>query len=204
MNRQSCFAFKIFILLFLFIGNMAFAGIYSTLQTGEVVEEGDYKGYLSAQLINNRLGVTGHLEVPFSINSSLQFGANKGRGFLTIDASWKWIPIPDYEKQPAIGGLFGLSYIRYSSDSSSSGFATYVHPLISKKITFSSGTLIGYTGLLVGVLFREGMDTIYPIRWAVGSEMSFDQLEKWSFILELDLRLRHTYNAISFGVSYTI
>lgn len=204
---QKLFYLKNFIVFCIFslvVTSHCMAGYYSTLETAEIVNEGDYKVNASAYW-NEGFGFAGYFEAPFSSNSSWRAGLGKGKGYLHIDGGWKWIPIPDYEKQPAIGSIFGISYLYYSADPSGSLLVLSAHPIISKKITISSIEIVPYTGLFLGVALGRGNGLSIPVRWTIGSEISSPHyLENWSMILELSLRLRHTANVFSIGVSYLI
>ena len=115
----------------------SWGGIHSTLETGEIADR--IKANISTQwLINGGyegIGVMGHMEVPFSESSSWKVGLGRGTDIsLQVDGSWKWIPIPDYDGQPAIGLLSGATYIHCPCpDSNAASAFGVVHTPYSLK-----------------------------------------------------------------------
>ena len=185
----------------------SWGGIHSTLETGEVIDR--IKANISTQwLINGGyegIGVMGHIEVPFSESSSWKVGLGRGTDInLQVDGGWKWIPVPDYDGQPAIGLLSGATYIHCPCPDSdaSSAFGLYTHPILSKKIKANFGTFNTYTGPLLGFMFNDN-NIWYPIRLTLGSELVIDSMKNLGFILEGSLNLNNSTNSVALGLGYT-
>lgn len=206
----------------LMAGGVAFGDIYSTLETAEIPNPGDYKLNVATRWGQQEFTLLTALQVPFSESSSWGIGLGLGKHYLHLDANWKWTPIPDYENQPAIGLLFGLAYLHkrggqvvYIDDMDSLAPASksiperrslkglYVHPLASKRMPLSSvGEIVVYGGPFIGLMFPDNLESYLPARLAIGSELFFDTLENWSFLLEVSLNIRRSANILSIGVSY--
>ena len=184
----------------------SWGGIHSTLETGEIAER--IRANISTQwLINGGyegVGVMGNVEVPFSESSSWKVGLGKGSDInLQADGSWKWVPIPDYERQPAVGLISGVTYIHCPCPNSGadSTFGLYVHPILSKKIEADFGTFNTYTGPLLGFMFGDN-NTQYPVRFTLGSELMIDSMKNLGFILEGSLNLSNSTNSVALGLGY--
>ena len=193
------------ILIVSLVISQTWAGIHSTLETGEIVDR--VKVNISTQLVGDGdysgLGLMGHLEIPYSDSSSWTIGIGRSNQVnVQFDGSWKWIPIPDYNNQPAIGTLLGVTYINSYSDSDSpSAMGLYAHPIVSKKIKANFGTFNTYAGPLLGLMFHES-DTWYPIRLAMGSELILNSLKNLGFMLEGSININNSVNGIALGVGY--
>ena len=202
--KQLSYLIAVFIISLMV--SKSWGGIHSTLETGEVVDR--IRANVSTQwLINGEyegIGVMGHLEVPLSESSSWKVGLGKGSDInLQVDGSWKWIPIPDYEGQPAVGLVSGVTYIHCPcpNSSSASAFGLYAHPILSKKIDANFGTFNTYTGPLLGFMFNDN-NTWYPIRFTLGSELIIDGMKNLGFILEGSLNLKNSANSVALGIGY--
>ncbi len=204
---QSTLRWRLFYLVVVVMSlvvSKSWGGIHSTLETGEIVDR--IKANISTQwLINGGyegVGVMGHMEIPFSESSSWKVGLGRGTDInLQVDGSWKWIPIPDYENQPAVGLLSGVTYIHCPCPNSPSAFGLYTHPIVSKKIRANFGTFNTYTGPLLGFMFNDN-DTWYPIRLTLGSELIVDSMKNLGFTLEGSLNLNNSTNSVAFGIGY--
>lgn len=186
------------------ITSQAWGGIHSTLETGEIVTR--LKANISTQIVGNGdysgAGLIAHLEIPYSESSSWTIGIGRARHVnVQFDGSWKWIPIPDYNNQPAIGTLLGITYIHCPCSDSQSAMGLYAHPIVSKKLKASFGTFNTYAGPLLGLMFHRS-DSWYPIRLAMGSELTLDSLKSLGFMLEGSININSSVNAIALGVGY--
>ena len=206
LERLKQLPYLITVLIVFLMVSESWGGIHSTLETGEIVER--IKANVSTQwLINGEyegVGVMGHVEAPFSESSSWRIGLGKGSDInLQVDGSWKWIPIPDYEGQPAVGFISGLAYIHCPCPNSgaTSAFGLYTHPILSKKIEASFGTFNTYTGPLLGFMFNDN-NTWYPVRFTLGSELVIDSMKNLGFILEGSLNLNNSTNSVALSIGY--
>jgi hypothetical protein len=91
----------------------------------------------------------------------------------------KWIPIPDVDKQPAMGINIGLVY---GKDGDYSDLTFRFEPMLSKKIDVEGTVFTPYAAAPVGMRMRDTSnpyindDTKATFQLVVGSQL---QVEKW-------------------------
>ncbi len=197
------------ILLFSLTSHLTWAGVHSTLQTGEVTNR--LKMNISSYLINREgsagldiegLAIMGHVEIPYTESSSWRLGIGKGNFDVQLDGSWKWIPIPDHNNQPAIGTLLGMTYIHCSTCVEAPyEMGLYAQPIISKTFRTNFGSFNTYTGPMMAIMFHES-NLWYPIRFAAGSELTLNNLQSLGFMLEGSLNISNSTNAVALGINY--
>lgn len=173
---------------------------YSTMDTGDVLPEGKYSIGAETQFItNNDSGA--NLVTRFDGGISEEAGFRGELGFGTTDlhlgAFFKWIPIPDYDQQPAIGITSGLVFAEYSGHSEVS---LRFHPIISKGFATEFGKITPYGSLPFG-LRSYNDDTDVPVQMTLGSELFFSQIPLWRFKGEVGFDLNDAFTYISIGAS---
>src|SRR5438045_1900949 len=106
---------KIIMLLFVLTG--APAGAYiNVMDTGEMLAPGHFRAMIEPQYIFDKIpgaALAGRFDLP--INDNLNGRVLLGGGAIDFEsgAFIKWVPIPDYKNQPAIGLDAGVTYVRY-------------------------------------------------------------------------------------------
>lgn len=91
----------------LFFSSQNSHAFYETGESGEIAKEGTYKIGLMPQLRlsdGSGMNFTGFFDRALNDESSLRIHAGLGETDFYMGGSYKWIPIPDYKNQPAIGG----------------------------------------------------------------------------------------------------
>jgi hypothetical protein len=184
----------------LFFQNFSHA-YFTTGESGEIPKSGVYRIGLEPQFILS--GTTGtnfgaFIDVPVgeaaSIRGRLGFGVTD---FFT-SFSYKWIPIPDYGKQPAMGGKAEFIYARIGVNSAT---AIRIHPLISKKFEVNYGNITTYGALPLSITNTQtGTDTAMQL--AGGIEISPKQIANWSFGTEIGFSLNKSFNYLSGSATY--
>lgn len=188
--------------------SLSFAGkaqaYYSTLDTGDVLKEGEYQVMLSPQWIFNRFdgaNFTGRLDMGLMEGVSARGILGFGKVDFQIGGLVKWIPFPDAEGQPAIGGEAGMLIARVGNVTQ---YSLRLHPLISKKIETEVGDVSPYLSLPMGVTIQSGGidQTFVPVQLVVGSELRPLEMPKWSFFGELGVNMSKSFGYASVGVAY--
>lgn len=171
----------------------------STIDTGDLVPEGKYQAIIEGQFVTdpdsgaNFIGrVDGSIDDETGWRGLLGFGDTD----FEVGGFIKWIPIPDFEDQPALGALAGVTYARESSDSE---LAARIHPLISKRFGLELGDITPYASLPFGLHSRgkKRIDddgdvqdkTFMTLQLAAGVKFRPSSLENWSFGGELGFSL---------------
>jgi hypothetical protein len=113
----------------------------------------------------------------------------------------KWIPFPDTESQPAIGGEAGLIVARIGSLTQ---YSIRFHPLISKKIELEIGDLIPYGSLPLGITVQSGGvdETFVPVQLVGGAELRPLEMKNWSFFGEVGVNLTKSFGYVTAAVAY--
>jgi hypothetical protein len=174
------------------------------MDTGEIIDKGQYRASIEPQLVVSQFdgfNMIGRFDVGRNESSSMRFlmGGGSASGF-EVGGFYKWIPIPDYENQPAIGLTGGAIF---ASPESTNLIALRVHPVISKKfkaLIIGDDTLIPYASLPLGVTFAKAKN-YYPLQLAVGSEYRPEKWKKMSVSLEIGMNLHDAFSYISAAFS---
>lgn len=201
--RSSGFVIRSLQVLILVVfggGSASSWAYYPTMDTGELLKSGEHRVSLEPTIVFNDLnGYNQIIRFDLPANESGNFRTLIGAGAVGFQAGafYKWIPIPDYQKQPAIGLLGGLIYAR---DEGINYLNLRLHPLASKKLpTDDAGLFTPFVALPFGVTFTDGK-TRLPFQLALGTEWQPANLKRVSFMTELALNLHESYSHIAIGV----
>ncbi len=137
----------------------------SHMTTGDILQKNQVQalGYLEfwrGTNVNARLsmGLTEDLQGDLEVSSGdIDFMAS---------AMAKWVPIPDYQKQPALGIRGGLTYLDTNSYTQTSFSAT---PFASKSFESPHGKFAPYAGVPLS-LNTNSDDTFFTARMILGLE----------------------------------
>ncbi len=112
-------------------------------------------------------------------------------GFLT-GSFLKWVPFPDYQYQPAIGGGIGLSYNLLNTRTHY--FSLHLRPLISKEFGTAVGKFIPYLAFPGSIRIENFSKVQFPLRISMGirGELFFIHFHKFECNIEFSTDLRKT------------
>ena len=183
-----------------FFSLSAFA-FYSTIDTGEIIEPGKYRILGEAQGItdnNSGLNVNGRVDWGLNEESSIRGLVGVGTTDFHLGGFFKWVPIPDYSKQPAIGVLAGLVYAHHQS---ANELSLRVHPMVSKGFDVDFGKITPYGALPFGLRSFQSRTDI-PLQLAGGTELIFQEIRPWRFFAEVGFDLNKAFSYFSLAASY--
>lgn len=177
---------------------------YSTLDTGDVLKEGEYQVMLSPQWVFNQYdgaNFTGRLDMGLMEGVSARGVLGFGKVDFQIGGLVKWIPFPDAEGQPAIGGEAGLIIARIGSITQ---YSFRFHPLVSKKLETEIGDVTPYLSLPIGITIQSGGgdQTFMPVQLVLGAEVRPLEMPKWGFFGEVGANMTKSFGYATVGVSY--
>lgn len=172
---------------------------YSTIDTGELLPKGRYRSSIETNVVTNDmngLNLVGRVDMGF--NESSNFRALIGAGAVGFQTGllYKWIPIPDYENQPAIGLLGGFVFAR---DEGNNFLSLRVHPLISKKLKSEAGLFTPFAALPFGITTTKAKNT-FPMQFTAGSEWKPNDWKYVSFMAEVGVNLHESFGYVSAAV----
>lgn len=175
-------------------------GFLTVGESGELVKPGLYQVGVEPQVdfTNSGFNIAAFAGAPYGNDGSLR--AKVGLGYVGFEAalSYKWIPIPDYEKQPAIGAKVEAGYANKSGASTST---LRLMPLVSKKFDTENGLFIPYGSLPLNFIFApSGNTTGYQL--VGGTEYYPPDLPKWMFSGELGANLGSSNTYVSGSATY--
>ena len=168
-------------------------------ETGELLQEGDFRLGLLPQLKLSDGGGTNFgafLDIPYSQSVNSRFALGGGDVDFWAQASAKWIPFPDYQRQPAMGLRGALLYAR---ESNLNFYSVQITPLISKITDSAYGKMIPYIGLPVTLTYSDNRSRT-GLQFAIGNEWVVSPA--FQVGAELDLNLSNTTSAISVHLNF--
>jgi hypothetical protein len=166
------------------------------LETGDVLETGNHKaqvGLLGATSGDTGLDFMARFATPIHRDAEVQaeLGAG-GSSDIFAGAYIKYVPFPDFGRQPAVGVRAGYGFTQYSGDSVS---AFQLQPLASKLWTTDIGEFTPYFGLPMSITSRDG-ESYIPMQAVIGSSFKPNQLDKVNFKLEYGMNVIRSFNYI--------
>lgn len=177
------------------------AAYQSLLSTGDMVQPEKFQllGYIE-NIFDDLDGFNANVRGTYGITDELQGDLELGAGEFDVmlGAFLKWVPIPDYEKQPAIGVRAGLSYFdtdRYSQTSITA------MPFVSKGVESPQGRFTPYIGFPLAINSNSN-DTFFSSRIAFGTEWTHPEQKQIHVVGELGLELSKSFNSLTIGASY--
>ncbi len=145
-------------------------GAFLTLsESTEIINPGNYRIGLAPQVrmsdgggFNAGVYVDGHL--PDAMNWRAMIGGGETDFF--AQGSVKWIPFPDYDRQPAMGGRMTVFYAR---DSELDFTGIQLAPMVSKNVDTDWGVMTPYLGLPISFISAKNNNKT-ALQLAIGAE----------------------------------
>lgn len=187
----------------------AFA-FYTFQDSGDLLEAGRYATATEVQFVTSRdSGANFVGKIDGGLNDEFNFRAVIGTGNtdFQIQGLLKWVPIPDYENQPAIGLATGFLWARYesraSADQTENEFSVRVIPFISKKFDTDIGPFTPYAALPFAIRDYASESDV-PFNAAIGSKFSHVDLAGVTFTGELGFDIDESFDYVSIGAIFSM
>lgn len=184
----------------LLVTSFSAQALYSTLDTGDVLGENKMEVSAETQFITDRdtgINLIARFDRGYRDDSQIRGLIGIGTTDFHIGGYYKWVPIPDYDNQPAVGLIGGIIYARHQEmNELSLRFA----PIVSKKIkTEQIGEVTPYVSLPIGLRsFNE--ETEFPVQFELGTRYKHPNLNKVKFNAELGFNVRKAFTYVSVGL----
>lgn len=170
----------------------------SLMTTGDILQKNQVQGLGYLEFWR---GTNANARLSVGINEELQGDFEVGSGdidFMT-SANLKWVPFPDYERQPALGIRGGLTYIDTDRYSQTSVVAT---PFASKAFESPHGKFAPYAGVPLAVNSNSD-DTFFTARMIVGLEWTPINMSNFHVIGEGGLKISNkSFGSVNIGAAY--
>jgi len=138
-------------------------------ETAEILPANYYKIGLAPQAVLSdgggfNLGFYVDTHIDGDLDGRIEFGG--GNTDFWTQASVKWVPFPDVDKQPAMGGRVAVIYAR---DEEKNYMGFQITPIFSKKADTRYGDMIPYVGLPI-TWFSSKSRSYTSTQFTVGAE----------------------------------
>lgn len=176
---------------------------YYTLQdTGELLKPKEMRFGAEAQIITHGdttgVNAIGRFDKGFNDEMNFRFELGAGTTDVVGGAYLKWVPFPDFEKQPAVGFEVGGHYAHYNSHSEVS---IQVVPFASKTFETDVGVITPYAALPFAFATYNGDSTV-PVLLVLGSRYRSPDVKQCDFTAELGFDIHQAPNSITFGAIF--
>ncbi len=187
-------------LIFIILTTFNAQAYYSLMDTAELVEEGKFNSNIETQFITDGesgLNLIGRLDSRLTDETGYRIEAGFGVVDFNIAAFYKWAPIPDTHKQPAISISGGVSLARYKfGNETANDLSLRAHPIISKNFQMDFGQLTPYGGIPMGLRSVDG-NTDFIAQLALGTQIKPREFKNMSFLGEIGFDLNEAFTYIS-------
>lgn len=184
----------------LFLSSSAL-GFMTVQETAEISPMGKYKLGLEPQLRlsdGSGFNFSGFFDAALSEETSARVAAGFGDTDFFGSGSFKWVPVPDYEKQPAVGGKASIITWRETSVN----FVTFrIEPIVSKKFETEHGLFTPFAALPVGFTSGNSKNTT-GIQLAGGTEYHHPDWGNTVVAGELGINAKDSFSYISAYVTF--
>ena len=192
--------FSVLNTLILFWSIQGFA-YFSHHATGNLITQRDFNLTATIQQITNpdsATNVVGYIDSGFSDSANIRAIIGVGKKDFQLGGMYKWVPVPDYENQPAMGLMYGALYV---SDDDSSELNLRLHPFVSKNFETTLGQFNAYAALPMGIRKFDG-DSDFPIQFVVGAELEKSNHPNIGFTAEVGMDFHKAFTYFSVGLLY--
>lgn len=165
-------------------------------ESGELVSADTYKIGVEPQFgMSDSKGFDIGLFMDRSFRDDMGFRVSMGTGDTDyyLNGSLKWIPIPDYDGQPALGLKGGVTFWR---EKDFSFYTVTVSPLASKKQSTEYGEFVPYAALPIHMTNGNGVSKT-SINLVLGSEWTTPEAPGYQFGAELGINAKDSYTYLS-------
>lgn len=168
------------------------------MTTGDILQNNQVQGLGYLEFWD---GTNVNARASLGISEDLQGDIEIGAGDIdfTISAMAKWVPIPDYQKQPAMGIRGGVTYLDTDGYTQTSFVAT---PFASKAFHSPHGKFSPFGGIPLA-LNSNSDDTFFTARLIAGLEWTHPTQTNFHVIGEAGVKISsRSFGSVNIGAAY--
>jgi hypothetical protein len=183
----------------LVIGLMSYSTTHAYLgihESGELIPNKSYQlGFAPQLLTSKNSGINLNIFLDGTVNDSTSARVELSGGSIDFNAfaSAKWIPFPDFDRQPAMGLRFGAGYAR---DESENILELQLAPLVSKKYDTEYGLAVPYFAIPFTFLNTKS-ENFVATGLTIGSEFHYNEWKNVTMGGEIALDLNKSWPYLS-------
>ena len=177
------------------------AAFLTLSESAELIADGNYRIGIAPQLrMSDGGGFNAGVFVDGYLHDAMNWRAMIGGGSTDFFAqgSVKWVPFPDFDRQPAMGGRATIFYAR---DSETDFSGLQIAPLLSKNVSTEWGVMTPYVGLPISFISNKNKK-VTALQLAVGSEMDLEKDRQIGAEFNLNLNDAVTSLTVFFTFSF--
>lgn len=200
-HLKSCLNFIFVSFAFVSFSLSSQAGYLTLGESGEIIPEGTYAIGASPQVLTNDGGgfnISAFLDASWNDSMSSRFILGTGETDFYTSGSFKFIPFPDVDRQPAIGIKASLWYAR---EGTSNVTTLQIAPMLSKKYETESGVFIPYAAWGWNTN-RSGGSSDSGHQFFLGSDWLEPQLGHMHVTGEVAFDLKDSISSVSLFLSF--
>lgn len=170
-------------------------------ESADVTPAGTLKLGLEPQIrLSEGSGANMSVFIDGGINEEMSYRALLGAGEtdLVLAGSFKWVPFPDFERQPAIGFRGDINVGREMEETFT---VVRIAPIISKRMQTDYILFTPYAALPVGMMGVKGKnDSIAQL--AIGTDIFSQDTPNLTYNAELGTNINRAFSYLSFNITY--
>lgn len=172
------------------------------LESGEILSSDLRRASVVPQLLSN-MGSGGNLDFaydhPWNESMSSRFMVGTGTTDIHLGGSFKWVPIPDVQRQPALGLRGSLWFARYDDEN----FLTQtIAPFLSKKYESDVGMWIPYLASPLNFTLNRNKNS-FGQQFIVGTEFLRPEWKDLHLAGEISFNFKDSASFFAFLVGWT-
>ena len=207
-DKAYCFRYTVamkimrnLLILFSFLLSLSSHAYFSLMDTGDILAKDQYTFTGESQLVTSGekgLNFRGHIDQGFDESSQFRFTLGTGVNSYQAGLLYKWVPIPDFEDQPAVGFVTGLVMSEFDSETV---LALQFKALISKNFVIEQGYISPYGGLNLAIEMTNALDGS-PAQLVLGSRYQADHWKRTFIMGEFGFEIADSFSYLSVGLQY--
>lgn len=185
----------------LMLATTAHAGYLAIGESGEMLPENEYQFGVAPQILFNEGGggnVDVFMDAPYSDSTSFRVQAGAGKIDFHAGAGVKFVPFPDVDRQPAIGGKASVWYARVGDQSA---LTLQLAPMVSKKFVDEDNSYAPYVAVAANITSTKDRN-FTGTQFVVGSDARLSQWREALLTAEIALNLQDSYSAFTFCMAF--